>query len=77
MFKSFISQRVYRFRRFVGKGYAAFASMHKIVSIGRISGILADKEMLKAGRSTAVCGLLLAAGLAYADDTPDNRRCCQ
>jgi hypothetical protein len=55
MFKSFISQRVYRFRRFVGKGYAAFASMHKIVSIGRISGILTDKEMLKAGRATAVC----------------------
>ncbi len=70
MFKSFISQRVYRFRRFVGKGYAAFASMHKTVSIGRISGVLTDKEMLKAGRSTAVCGLLLAAGLAYADDTP-------
>ena len=70
MFKSFISQRVYRFRRFVGKGYAAFASMHKTVSIGRLSGVLTDKEMLKAGRSTAVCGLLLAAGLAYADDTP-------
>ena len=70
MFKSFISQRVYRFRRFAGKGYAAFASMHKIVSIGRISGILTDKEMLKAGRATAVCGLLLAAPVLYADDTP-------
>lgn len=70
MFKSFISQRVYRFRRFVGKGYAAFASMHKIVSIGRISGILTDKEMLKAGRATAVCGCLLAAPVLYADDTP-------
>ena len=67
---SFIRQRVYRFRRFVGKGYAAFASMHKIVNIGHLCVLLTDKEMLKAGRTTAVCGMLLATPIMYADITP-------
>ncbi len=70
MFKTFFRQRVYRFRRFVGKGYAAFASMHKIVSIGRVSAVLTDKEMLKIGKSTVVCSLLAAAMTTYASDTP-------
>ena len=75
---SFIRQRVYRFRRFVSKGYAAFASMHKIVSIGRVRAVLTDKEMLKIGKSLVVCSTLAATMTVYASDTPpddgeDNR----
>lgn len=59
-----------RFRRFLNKGYAAFASMHKQVSIGRVSLKVCDMEMLKSSRSTAVCMLVAVSLLAVAEDTP-------
>ena len=67
------ASRVYRFRRFSRKAYAAFASLHRQVSIGRIAGEIADLELLKAGKKTAL-GLLLAlsAAVAYAEESdPD------
>lgn len=57
MFKQkYLNSRIgYRFRRFTRKAYAAFASLHKQVSIGRVSAHVCDREMLKAGQSIAAC----------------------
>ncbi len=42
-----------RFRQFNRKAYAAFISMHREVTIGRLSCALCDKELLKSGTSIA------------------------
>ena len=72
MFKKFISKTSYRFKRFLNKGYAAFASMHREVTIGTVSRSITDLEMLKAGRSVALVALLLPLStlLTLADDSP-------
>lgn len=57
-----------RFRRFSGKAYAAFQSMHRQVTIGRVCASIANLEMLKAGRSVAVCVGVLVGGIMYADE---------
>lgn len=76
MFYSYYQKSTsYRFKRFLNKAYAAFASMHKQVTIGTVSGRIANLEMLKAGRLTAVvslCSLFLLPSALYADDAlPD------
>lgn len=70
MFKHYLSKRTYRFRRFCHKAYAAFCSLHREVTIGRIAGYMTDLEMLKQGRSVAVSAALLLAGTGFleADD---------
>lgn len=55
MNRQYIKSVVFRFRRFANKSYSAFNSMHKIVSIGRVSRHVCDKELLKSGISIAVC----------------------
>ena len=42
MFKSFLKKRAFRFRRFSHKAYAAFCSLHREVTIGRVSGYMTD-----------------------------------
>ena len=64
-----------RFRRFCHKAYAAFCSLHREVTIGRIAGYMTDLEMLKQGKSAAATALLLLAGtsLVQADEgIPDD-----
>ena len=64
MFKIYSSsKRAIRFRRFCHKAYAAFCSLHREVSIGRIAGYMTDLEMLKHGKSVATSALLLFAGV--------------
>ena len=67
MFKQFIQKRSIRFRGFCYKAYAAFASLHREVTIGRVGGHIADLEMLKQGRGTALSVLLLLGGLLPAE----------
>lgn len=52
-----------RFRRFSHKAYAAFCSLHREVSIGRIAAYMTDLEMLKHGKSAAAATLLLVVGM--------------
>ena len=70
MFKNYSFKRSFRFRRFCHKAYAAFCSLHREVTIGRISGYMTDLEMLKQGRSVALSAAMLfaGAGLMEADD---------
>ena len=69
MFYNYLRKRVLRFRRLTHKGYAAFASMHKEVSIGRLARKLCDMELLKTGRQLAVCGALMFCPLLRADES--------
>ena len=46
-----LHHRSIRFRRFARKRYAAFASLHREVSIGRLSVAVCDQALLKSGRS--------------------------
>lgn len=43
-----------RFRRFTNKAYAAFASMHREVTIGHVSSHICDKELLKSGQTNKI-----------------------
>lgn len=43
----FFKQRAFRFRRFTRKAYAAFASMHRVVNIGRLASYVADCQLRK------------------------------
>ena len=64
MFKPFLTnKRAFRFRRFCHKAYAAFCSLHREVTIGRVSGYMTDLEMLKHGKSAALVALMLTAGV--------------
>ena len=67
MFKPIQQPRGIRFRRFCHKAYAAFCSLHREVTIGRIAGYMTDLEMLKQGKSIAVAALLLVSGIAAAE----------
>ena len=42
-----------RFRRFSRKGFAAFASIHREVTIGRLSAYMTDLQMMKSHRAVA------------------------
>lgn len=67
MFKNLLKQQGIRFRRFSHKAYAAFCSVHREVTIGRVAAYMTDLEMLKSGKSIAVSALLLFAGAAAAE----------
>ena len=67
MFKPFLQPKGIRFRRFCHKAYAAFCSLHREVTIGRIAAYMTDLEMLKSGKSVAVSALLLFSGIAMAE----------
>lgn len=62
MFKIYFTKRSTRFRGFCRRSYAAFRSLHREVTVGRVSGKIADLEMLKQGRSVALASLLFVAG---------------
>ena len=66
MFKIYQTNRGIRFRRFCHKAYAAFCSLHREVTIGRVAGYMTDLEMLKQGRNVAVMALLLSSGSVWA-----------
>ncbi len=70
MFKNFLHKRSLRFRRFCHKAYAAFRSLHREVTIGRIAPYMTNLEMLKQGKSVALCAamIMLCPGLVDADD---------
>ncbi len=71
MNKHFLKQVTLRFRRFTRKAYAAFASMHKQVSIGHVSRAIADMEMLKAGKAVATTILMVVSSqVLLAEDEP-------
>ncbi|MBO5552988.1 MAG: hypothetical protein J5937_02165, partial [Paludibacteraceae bacterium] len=67
MFKNLLKQQGIRFRRFSHKAYAAFCSVHREVTIGRVAAYMTDLEMLKSGKSIAVSALMLFAGVASAE----------
>lgn len=72
MNKHLFTKKAFRFKQFSGKAYAAFASIHREVTIGSVCAKIADKEMLKAGRAVALVCLLLAGGIASAEEeAPD------
>lgn len=74
MYKSIVKQGAIRFRRFSRQAYAAFCSMHREVTIGRISHDIANMEMRKAGRAIAMCGFMMIPGIAFSeDDSPDGQ----
>lgn len=68
MFKPTVLRKAFRFRKFSRKAYAAFMSLHREVTIGCVSAHIADREMLKAGRSVAVVTLLFSAASLFAVD---------
>ena len=63
-----LTPRAIRFRRFSGKAYAAFCSMHREVTIGRVCARIANLELLKAGRSVLLCAAAFVGGIMYADE---------
>ncbi|MCM1035637.1 MAG: TonB-dependent receptor [Paludibacter sp.] len=65
MKKQIFRKIVFRFRKFIHKGYAAFCSMHKVVNLGCVSTGICDKELLKSGKSVALCSILLYATGLY------------
>ena len=67
MFKHIQQPKGIRFRRFCHKAYAAFCSIHREVTIGRIAAYMTDLEMLKSSKSVAVSALLLFSGIAAAE----------
>ncbi|MBO7502332.1 MAG: TonB-dependent receptor [Paludibacteraceae bacterium] len=68
---TFLSKPALRFRRFTHKAYAAFCSIHRHVTIGRLSRAICDRELLKSGGALVCCLLMSGNGIALADDTSD------
>lgn len=63
-------RRALRFRRFSNKAYAAFVSMHREVTIGRVSRAVCNLELVKAGRAFLLAaGLLMASFAVGAEET--------
>ena len=67
MFKTILKQQGIRFRQFSHKAYAAFCSLHREVTIGRVAAYMTDLEMLKSGKSIAISALLLFLGIAVVE----------
>ena len=68
----FIRHQRLRFRRLSRKGYAAFCSMHREVTIGRVRGAVANLELLKAGKAAVLAVALMLTPEAFALDEPDD-----
>ncbi len=77
--KQFVSNHVLRFKQFSHKGYAAFVSMHREVTIGRVCRALCDRELLKSGTAILSAVFLTclttitawAADAEFPDEVPD------
>lgn len=70
MKKQIFKSRIIRFRQFSGKAYAAFQSLHREVTIGRVAAYVAEKEMLKQGKRVAAMAMaLLSFGMLYGEET--------
>ncbi len=63
MFHSHSFKQSFRFRRFCHKSYAAFRSLHREVTIGRIAGYMADLELLKQGKTLAIASCMAVSPL--------------
>lgn len=61
----------FRFRRFCRKAYAAFRSLHREVTIGRVESYIADRQMKKSACAVALCLPLFMAGAAMAQSDDD------
>lgn len=68
MNKLYSISRSFRFRRFSRKAYAAFASMHRHVTIGRVGRGICDLEMLKSGKAVALCAVFICGVSANAEE---------
>ncbi len=67
MLKQYFRKRSIRFRQFSNRAYAAFLSVHREVTIGKVAASIADMELLKQGRHVAVVALcVLVSGYSYA-----------
>ena len=69
MNKVYQSKRSFRFRRFCHKAYAAFVSLHREVSVGRVAGYMTDLEMLKQGKTVALAAMAFCTLSAMATET--------
>ena len=68
----FLRRQSLRFRRLSRKSYAAFCSMHREVTIGRVRGAVANLELLKAGKAAILAVALLMTPDAFALEEPDD-----
>lgn len=68
----FVRHLTLRFRRLSRKGYAAFCSMHREVTIGHVRGAVANLELLKAGKAAVIVMAMLQTPDAYAIEEPDD-----
>lgn len=63
----FIHHTRLRFRRLSRKGYAAFCSMHREVTIGHVRGAVANLELLKAGKVAMLAVALMMTPESFAE----------
>ncbi|MBR1792637.1 MAG: TonB-dependent receptor [Bacteroidales bacterium] len=68
---TYISVRSFRFRRFCRAAYAAFCSMHREVSIGRVATYIADRQLSKSVAVATLSLPLLLANTAMAQSDDD------
>lgn len=61
-----------RFKRLSRKGYAAFCSLHREVTIGRVRCAVANLELLKAGKAAVLAIALLTTPELFALEEPDD-----
>ncbi len=69
MNKVYQSKRSFRFRRFCHKAYAAFVSLHREISVGRVAGYMTDLEMLKQGKTIALAAMAFCTLSVTATET--------
>lgn len=61
-----------RFKRLSRKGYAAFCSMHREVTIGRVRVAIANLELLKAGKAAMLAVALMVTPELFALEEPED-----
>jgi len=52
MRKKNLASSAIRFRRYSRKGYSAFASLHRVVTIGHLASYIADRQMHKSSQTS-------------------------
>ncbi|MBP3763190.1 MAG: TonB-dependent receptor [Bacteroidales bacterium] len=72
MYKKERSRSVLRFRRFCRGGWAAFNSMHREVTIGRVANYIADLQLRKSA-AVAACCFVAAVGSPVQAQSDDGR----
>ncbi|NLO69738.1 MAG: hypothetical protein GX102_02055 [Porphyromonadaceae bacterium] len=67
-----LSIKTIRFRRWSRKGYAVFAGLNKVISIGRIGSSISDKALLKNKRTSIFSSFFTFdnSDLFYYDEEP-------